>query len=322
MHRYLAAVAALATLVAASAAAPPTAVAASTGMAWDSVMKFSLEGDASSQQPGSFDSDYAAASAVQMPDQGGGGGIFGQINKAKATAEATQQMMKTGSAQRHYIAGSKERSDNLFFQTATITDCSARTITTLDLRRKTYKVESMDSPSSGSGSSGGGSGGSKFSDDGSRIALMVTNTALGARNVGGLPTNGYRSDMTITTTKTSGESQTEHGNMVAYYSNDTSPGLNCWGGAGSGAAMGAAGMAMMGKYSLIMRAIAAHGLSSRFSFTQSGPPLPAGKLAMFDAMTFNAQGHSVTVSTENGNVRSIAANDSAFSIPADFTQQQ
>ncbi len=179
----------------------------------------------------------------------------------------------------------------------------------------------MDSPSSGSGSSGGGSGGSKFSDDGSRIALRVTNTALGARNVGGLPTNGYRSDMTITTTKPSGESQTEQGNMVAYFSNDASPGLSCPS-AGFAAPGGAAGMAMMGKYSLIMRAIAAHGLSSRFSLTQSGPPLPAGKLAMFDAMSFSAQGHSVTISTENGNVRSIAANDSAFNIPTDFTQQQ
>lgn len=322
MHRYLAAVAALATLVAASAGMPPVAVAAPTGIAWDSVMKFSLEGDASSQQPGSFDSDYAAASAVQMPDQGGGGGIFGQINRAKAMAQATQQMMKTGSAQRHYIAGSKERTDNLLFQTATITDCSARTITTLDLRRKTYKVESMDSPSSGSGSSGGGSGGSRFSDDGSRVAVAVTNTALGARDVGGLPTNGYRSDMKITITKTSGESQTEQGNMVAYYSNDASPGLSCPSAGFGGAGMGAGGMAMMGKYSLIMRAIAAHGLSSRFSLTQSGPPLPAGKLAMFDAITFDAQGHPVTVSTENGNVRSIAATDSAFSIPTDFTQQQ
>ncbi len=320
MHRYLAAVAALATLAAASAAASPGAVAASTGLAWDSVMKFSMDADASSQQPGSFDSDFAAASAVQMPDQGGGGGIFGQIHKAQAMAEATQQMMKSGEAEHHYIAGSKERSDNLFFQTATISDCSARTITTLDLRHKTYKVESMDAPSA-SGSSGGGSGDSKFSDDGSRVALSVTNTAIGARTVGGLPTNGYRSDMRITTTKRSGESQTENGNLLAYYSHDGSPALNC-GSRGADAPPGAAGMAMMEKYSLIMRALAAHGMSSRFSLTQSGPPLPSGKLSMFDAMTFNAQGHSVTISTERGNVRSIAANDPIFSVPTDFTQQQ
>lgn len=282
-------------------------------------MKFATDADASVQQPGDFSSDFAAASANQMPDQGGGGGIFGQINRAKAMAAAMQQMMKTGSAVRHYIAGSKERTDNLFFQTGTITDCSARTITTLDLRKKTYKVESMDAKS-GSGA-GGGSGDSSFHDDGSKVALNITNTALGPRTVGGMPTNGYRSDMTITTTKPSGESQTEQGNLLAYYSNDPSPGLVCGGGGGE-APGGPAGMAMMGKYALIMRALAAHGMSSRFSLTQSGPPLPTGKLAMFDAMGFSAQGHSVTISTENGNVRPIAANDSAFSIPTDFTQQQ
>ena len=39
-------------------------------------------------------------------------------------------------------------------------------------------------------------------------------------------------------------------------------------------------------------------------------------------MTFSAQGHSVTISTENGNVRAIGANDAVFSVPSDFTQQQ
>jgi hypothetical protein len=318
MKRYVAAVAALSFFLAVF----PSAVSASpNGLAWDSVMKFAMDADPSSAQPGSFDSDFAAAAAVQMPDQGSGGGIFGQINRAKAMAATMQQMMKTGEAEHHYIAGSKERTDNLFFQTATITDCSARTITTLDLRHKTYKVESMDSPSSSTGS--GGSGGSKFNDDGSRVAISVTNTALGPRDVGGVPTNGYRSDMTVTTTKPSGESQTEKGNLLGYYSGDASPSVTC-GGVGAGAAAGGspAGMAMMGKYALIMRALAAHGMSSRFTLTQSGPPLPAGRLAMFDAMTFGMQGHSVTVSTERGNVRAIGANDAGFSVPSDFTRQQ
>jgi hypothetical protein len=301
-------------------ALPISATAASSGLAWDAVMKFSMDADPSSLQPGPFDSDFAAAAAVQAPDQGGGGGIFNQMHKAAAMAQAMQQMMKTGTAEHHYLAGSKERIDRLAFQTATIVDCAARTITTLDLRRKTYRVESMDSSSSGS--SGGGSGGGKFSDDGSRVAISVTNTALGARDVGGLATNGYRSDMVMTTTKPSGESQTVNGNLLGYYSNESSPALNCSGGGESAPAGGAAGMAMMGQYALAMRALAARGMSSRFSIKQSGPPLPLGKLAMYDAMTFGQSGHSVTVSTERGNLRPIAANDAAFSIPTDFTRQQ
>ncbi len=320
MHRYIAAVAALAMLVAAPAAAPIPASAASNGLAWDTVMKFSMDADAASVQPGDFGSDYTAAAAVQMPDQGGGGGIFGQMHRAQAMAEATQQMMKTGTAQRHYLAGTKERIDELAFLTATISDCAARTITTLDMRHKTYKVESMDSPSSSG--SGGGSGASKFSDDGSRIALSVTNTALGARTVDGQPTKGYRSDLVMTTTKPSGESETQNGNLLAYYSSVASPALNCARGGESPPAEGAAGMAMMGQYALAMRALAAHGMSSRFSLKQSGPPLPLGKLAMFDAMTFSQSGHSVTISTERGNVRPIAANDPVFGVPTDFTQQQ
>ena len=129
--------------------------------------------------------------------------------------------------------------------------------------------------------------------------------------------------MTVTTTKPSGESQTEKGNLLGYYSGDASPSVACGGRRRRAAAGGsAAGMAMMGKYELIMRALAAHGMSSRFTLTQSGPPLPAGRLAMFDAMTFGMQGHSVTVSTERGNVRAIGANDAVFSVPSDFTQQQ
>ncbi|MGA8576513.1 MAG: hypothetical protein WB609_12630 [Candidatus Cybelea sp.] len=314
MIRTLAAIVALAAL-------PISGTAASNGLAWDAVMKFSMNADPSSLQPGPFDSNFAAAAAVQAPDQGGGGGIFNQMHKAVAMAQAAQQMMQTGTAEHHYVAGSKERIDRLAFQTATILDCAARTITTLDLRRKTYRVESMDS-SSGSGSSGEGSGGSKFTDDGTRVAISVTNTALGARNVGGQPTSGYRSDMVITTTKPSDESQTENGNLLAYYSSDASPALNCASGGEGAPAGGARGMAMMGRYALIMRALAAHGMSSRFSLKQSGPPLPLGKLAMYDAMTFAQGGNGVTISTERGNLRPIGANDPAFSIPTDFTQQQ
>jgi len=285
-------------------------------------MKFSMDADPSSLQPGPFDSDFAAAAAVQAPDQGGGSGIFSQMHKAAAMAQAMQQMMKTGTAEHHYVAGSKERVDRLAFLTATIVDCAARTITTLDLRRKTYRVESMDS-SSGSGSSGGGSGGSKFTDDGTRVAISVTNTALGAREVGGLATNGYRSDMVMTTTKPSGESQTTNGNLLAYYSNDASPApSSCASGRDAGPSGGAQGMAMMGQYALAMRALATRGISSRFSLKQSGPPLPLGKLAMYDAMSFSQSGHAVTISTERGNVRSIGADDPAFSIPSGFTQQQ
>lgn len=283
-------------------------------------MKMVPNADPTSLQPGDFNSDYAAASAVQMPDQGGGG-LFNQMKHAMAQAKSAQQMMQTGIAQRHYVAGSKDRVDDLWAQTATISDCAARTTTTLDLRRKTYRIVSWDQPS-GASSAGGGSNDQRGSDDNTHVAVSVTNTALGSRVLSGQPTNGFRSDVVVTETKSSGESHTQNGNLLAYYSSYANPIADCLAAgvmAESGAAQGAA---MMGGYARIMRALAAAGASSRFSIKQSGPPIPLGKLAMWNAMTFSAQGHDISITTENGNVRAIGANDAVFSVPSNFTQQQ
>ncbi|MBV8531759.1 MAG: hypothetical protein JO104_10610, partial [Candidatus Eremiobacteraeota bacterium] len=94
--------------------APGGAPAAPTGLAWDSVTKFSMSADPSKLQPGVFDADYAAAAAEQSPSSGGG--IFGQV---KQVAEM-EKMLQTGIAQRHYIAGSRERTDDVVAQKATI----------------------------------------------------------------------------------------------------------------------------------------------------------------------------------------------------------
>ena len=300
------------------AAAPLGLSAAPNGLAWDSVTKIAMNADPSSLQPGPFDDDYAAAAAVQTPEQSGGGGIFGQMKQAMAAGQGLQQMMQSGMAEKHYVAGSKERTDSVAAQTATITDCAARTITTLDLRRKTYRVVSMDQPSTPSG--GGGGSKPSVSDNGARVAISVTNTALGARDVGGQPTNGYRADMTIVVTDSSGESHTQNADMLGYYSSIARPAPNCFavvpmlGGGGPSS--------MMGGYARLMQALSAAGTNSRFSIKQSGPTLPLGKLSMYDAVTFGTEGRGATFVTERGHVHAIGADDPAFSIPSDFTQQQ
>ena len=298
--------------------APIKAPADAGGLAWDSVTKMVMGADASSLQPGSFDADYAAAAAAQPPSQSGGG-IFSQFKQAMAQGQNMQQMMQTGIAQRHYVAGSKERTDDVAQQTATIVDCAARTITTLDLRNKTYRVVSMDQASAPS--TGGGRGPlSGLSDNNTRVAIALTNTALGARDVSGLPANGFRSDMTITETTGSGETRTQNADMLAYYSSYDNPSANCshW------TATGGRGAGMMAGYAQLMRALSSTGADSRFSVSQSGPPLPRGKLALYDATTFSfgAQGQGMTMVTERGNVRAIGADDPVFSVPAGFTQQQ
>jgi hypothetical protein len=309
--------------VALFAASSPFAAAAPNGLAWDSVSKLAMSTDPSSLQPGSFDDDYSAASSAQPPASGGGG-LFGQLKQSIANAQSAAQMMQTGMAQKHYVAGSKERTDLVAMQTATITDCVARTITTLNLRNKTYRVVSMDQPKVAS-SGGSSAGGSAPKDDGTKIAIAVANTALGARAVGGEQTNGYRSDMSFTETKPTGESHTQNANLVGYYTGFTRPFPRCSGrGPWSGDSMSPGqGMAMMAAASKLMRELASSGMDKRFSLTQSGPVLPFLNFAMYQAVTFSAKnGQGAAFVTENGHVHSVDANDPIFSIPSDFTQER
>ncbi|MBV8602832.1 MAG: hypothetical protein JO359_14810, partial [Candidatus Eremiobacteraeota bacterium] len=118
---------------------------AATGIAWDQVTRFSMDG--SVPQP-NFGPDFQAASQP-APQRGG---MFGGMTNAMA---AMGHMLQSGIAERHYVAGNLRRTDQVAEQTATIVNCGARTITYLDLGKKTYRVVSMDQPTTPS--SGGSS---------------------------------------------------------------------------------------------------------------------------------------------------------------------
>jgi len=298
------------------------APAAPNGLAWDSVMKLSINVDAATLQPGSFDQDYAQAAAVQPPSESGGG-FFGKMNQAVAMGQHMQALMQNGFAERHYIAGSKERTDQVADQTATIVDCVARTITTLDLRKKTYRVVSMDTPSAPSSSAGSGAPQPRATDDGTKIAIVISNKALGSRELGGQSTTGFSSDMSFTETKPSGESQSYNGDLVGYYSSHANPAPSC-SRSGAPSPNGAQTFsAMAGGYARFMHALSLAGMDSRFSLKQSGPPLPRGRLAMYEAATIGGGPRGGgTIITERGNLRPISANDPVFSVPSDFTREQ
>lgn len=318
MHVFRGAVSALSFSLLATLA-PVASSAADNGLAWDSVTKLALNADASSLQPGSFDTDFATAAAAAPPSMGGGG-FLGKYKQMMASAQNVEQLVQSGLAERHYVAGMKARTDEVSQQTATIVDCTARTVTTLDLKAKTYKIVPMESPSGSP--SGEGSKGSPgpHRDTNSKLAISVTNTALGSREVGGQSTNGFRSDVTFTETDSSGQSRTQNGNLLGYYATYADPSATC-SRFTAGMAGGAHGMEMMAGYARLMRALASSG-DPRFSITQSGPPLPLGKLAMYSAMTFTAQARQVTMVTERGNVRTIADSDPIFSVPSGFTQEK
>jgi hypothetical protein len=316
---------AAAVLAIAAMAPAPQAVGAPAGLAWDSVIKFSRGGDAAQLQPGSFDQDYAQAAAVAPPPESTGGGMIGKMKQAMATAQHLQALLQNGFAERHYVAGSKERTDQVADQKATILDCSAGTITTLDLRAKTYRVESLNGSPAPSSSGSASAPQPRATDDGTRVAITIANKALGARNVGGQPTSGFSSDMSFQETKPSGESQSFNGDLVGYYSTYANPVPACEGPApaapGRQPSDAAQTMtAMTGGFARFTHALALAGGDSRFTLKESGPPLPRGKFAMYQAATIGGgtEGGATFVS-ERGNVRPVSADDPVFGVPSDFT---
>lgn len=300
---------------------PAGAAGSAGGLAWDSVTKFVQPPNASALQPGSFDTDYAAASQVQIQTKTGGG-VFNAIKQAESMGSEMQQLMRSGFAERHYVAGSKERTDQVAYQTATIVDCDARTITHLDLRAKTYRVTSMDS-STGEVHAGNDRvpqvppAGSN-----TKTAIALTNTPLGSQEVGGLATNGFRSDMKVTQTDSTGASHTFNAQLIGYYTSQPNPESACSRLGRSASGNPGAG-AMMMVASRFKQVLSSAGSDPRVTLSQSGPPLPAGNLSMYDAVTLTAgSGGGVTFVTERGNLRPIEPNDPVFSVPSDFTPQQ
>ncbi len=318
-----------ATLVASALAPAVRASAAQNGLAWDSVTKFSKSGDAANMRPGAFDQDYAQAAAVAPPPEDTGGGMFGKMKQAMAMAQHLQALLQNGFAERHYVAGSKERIDEVSDQKAAILDCAAGTITTLDLRRKTYRVESLSAPSAPGSGGSAGTPQPRATSDVTSIAITIANTALGARNVGGQPTNGFSSEMSFRETKASGESQSYNGDLVGYYSSYANPSPAC-----ERPAPAAPGRqsppdaaqtltTMTAGFTRFTQALALAGADPRFSLKQSGPALPRGRFAMYQAATIGGgpQGGATFVS-ERGNLRPVSANDPVFSVPGDFTREQ
>ena len=294
--------------------APPLPAAA--GIAYDSVTKF-ISSDSPQPQPGTFDADFQTASTPLVQK----GGLFGKISSAMQNVGA---MYRNGLAERRYIGTTKERTDLVAQNTADITDCTARTITHLDLNAKTYSVISMDQPQTAhpSGPSHEAPGPAP-TDDGTKMSIDVRTTALGPMTIESVPTNGYDMTMRVTTTKPTGESSTFNSSMKAYYSKYPEPHFSC---ASRNAMMPSRSAAMSAaQFDMIRQALNSKG-NPRFSVTNSGPALPSGTMSMWDLMTMTGNGSNgassgngaFAVETERGNIRSIGDTDAIFSVPPDF----
>ncbi len=303
---------------------------AANGLAWDAVTKF-MASDPSSLQPGTFAADFQTASQP-APQHGG---MFAKLQNA---AEGAMAAFHNGTAEHHYTAGTKVRIDLIAQQTATILDCSARTLTTLDLKAKTYRVTSLDHPGTPASSGGPSRPEPRATDDGTKVAIALTTKSLGPKQIDAVNTNGYAADLKMTVTKPGQDPQTSDMTTNGYYTGTAMPSVQCHemmdtgsaqnrsGGANSSAgASSAAGGAMMASYTRAIAALRDSKGNPRFTVSASGPSLPVGDLALWELVTFQGQGSSAgkafSVLTERGNVRPITDTDPVFSVPSDFTQQ-
>jgi hypothetical protein len=293
---------------------------AETGMAWDSVLKLSTDG--SLPAPGNFSSDFQTASQTSTPPPQRGG-LFGGITNAIGAANSALSAMRNGFAQRHYAAGSFVRSDDLASRTATIVDCRARTLTTLDLAKKTYRVTSLDAPVRTAPANGAERSppGPAATDDGSKIAIKMTASALGPKTIDTVPTDGYAFNMTTTVTKPSGESESADMAMTSYFSSFAQPSEACGRGSAPPAA-GVAGAPNMAMYQQVMRAMITPNGDPRITVSSSGPTPPSGRFPLYTSMAPKSNGRGgFGMVVENGNVRQISDGDQTiFGIPPDFTK--
>jgi hypothetical protein len=313
---------ALAAIVAAGLVAP--APAATSGLVFDSVSRFGGNG-ADTAEPGTFEADFEQASKPREAKHLTGP-FAGMMNAAMDKAGGPMALLQNGIAERHYYAGSFERTDDIAGRTATITDCAARTITTLNLAKKTYRVVSLDQPATYESPGGPAQPRATPTDDGTRVSAVVKTTSLGAKTIGPDPTNGYNLDVKITTTKRTGESQTNEMTTTSYYSNYPNQVLVC-SSSGSTAAPGPAGN-VASLASTMSRVLTASGKDSRFKVSSSGPAIPSGRLSLFDRIVPQVSGGGGGANggfgmlTERGHVRGITDADPAFRVPPDFTKEK
>ncbi len=323
--------AALCTVVALASSLAPARGLAATGLAYGSVMKFSTGSDTSagSPTPGSYRADFTTAST---PQTGNTPKVPFGLGKMLAKAQSAMAMFKNGTAEMHYIGTTKERVDEPALQTADITDCVARTITHLDLDKKTYTVTSLDQPETSRPSSGGGKRsepGPTPTDDGTKVAFVITTRALGPMKIEGLATNGYGTNVKMTVTKPTGESSSTDMDITAYYAALDEPHFACSTPMSPAMSAGPAG-ASMANLALAMLAMRTPKGDPRFSVTTSGPPTPANRFPMWQNVVMSGSGSgsghnngggTFQILSERGDLRApISDADPIFGIPAGFTK--
>ncbi len=306
-------IAAIAALSPAPAVAQGVSIPSKIGLAWNSVTKTVPNADAWSLQPGDFDLDFAIASNENLQIVGSGGVLGYSLDQLTAMGGNAATLLKSGFAENYYATNYKARIDQPTFHRATIVDCALQTVTTLDLRAKTFDVQPMERYGSPLG-------------DNLHLSLDLVNSALGNKRFAGIATDGYRSVVAITETKKDGD-HTRSAKYIAYYTTYFNEELACptvdyVSNASHGD--GFPSLRNVTRFANQLHQILADFAPGyHINVSQTGPPLP-DDFPLYEAISSGFDppylGNAAFV-VERGNLRIIRDDDAVFKVPRDFKRQ-
>lgn len=318
-------------IAALSGAGLPAARAAGSGLQYDEVTKFVMNGD--NPQPGTFAADFqtAVSSAQQRAADNAQQhhGFFSMMKNVANAAKNAVASLKAGTPSTEYFLGPWHRTDDPGAQTATIYKSDQHQIIYLNLAKKTYRIVDMGAAPAPEAPPPPSTNPNEppptpMPPGSGKLDVSVSNTLLGPKTIDGVATTGYSFSFKSSMTKSTGSCRdgSFQTSMTEYLSNFAEP--------------GAGTAAHASHFSEVFSHPETNGLPggckpSISRHVSGGASPPSGKLSLWMLIALGASaqtqggamGGAAQILMERGNVHTLGSGDKQlFEIPAGFTKEQ
>jgi len=319
------------------------AKAASSGLAYDELMKSVMSTSGAKPEPGmyangSFAADFQAAVNTGGPPKVGSG-FFNMIAHAQQYAQQAQNMIKNGNPSTHYFLNGWERTDDPLNQTATIYRGDLKQIIHLDLAKKTYTITQMgevsgEAPAPPAQPQVQNAPQPSPQPGTAKMAITATTSGLGPKTIENQQTQGFTQTFKLAVTEATGSCKdgTFQTSMTEFVSQIPEPTL---------AMPSGKVIPRKSNYDPQHMSVTPGCKPTITANVKKGPTPPSGMLAMWQYMELgggmgappaaqNPQSQqaqqaqpkgSLGFVIERGNVRTLGPNDKGlFEVPAGFTK--
>lgn len=311
------------------ASAPLTpARAASSDISYNEIVKIVMGQSVpapGSYKNGSFEADWQSAQPAKASNSHG---LFGAFNAMKSALSS----LSNGTPSAYYYLANMEREDDITGQTGTITLPDKAQYIHLNFANKTYWITSpntaqtyvpppvqqqqgpqgpMPSPQPGT----------------SKVAITISTTSLGSKNLGGVDTDGYQMTFKIVSSQATGSctNGTFQTTMTEFVSTYAEPSIH-W----PVSAVKLPHMAMPKNTNPETASFKPGCTPKTTTRVHVGPTAPSGRLVIWELLSINASaqaqqgpmGGGFSTLIERGDVKQLGSGDSSlFGPPPGFTQQ-